>query len=241
MKFFILAIILLIITISSFYKTKRLKKFFGLLTILVFLLTLLEIVFRLAEPFLSNNSLWISDKQLGFKVRPYFNHTNNLGFNDINRTLEKSGILKRIIGLGDSFNWAGGYEGNYWTLTEKILNQDTKTYEIINMGYPSIGPGYLYNLLLSTGLKYNPDIVFLAFFIGNDFGESHFDTNVTVRFGEPFYKSNRHFFKITNESYFFQYLDMKKKIIRNNILKKTDKSKESATFSNYNFLKIEKD
>ncbi len=110
--------------------------------------------------------------------------SNRLGFNDLDYP-EKNDFGIRIIGLGDSFNWAGGYKNNYWTLAEKILNDRSPPLkiEVLNQGTPMIGPAYLLQLLKTTSIKFDPNIVVLSFFVGNNFGESDPNTMRLVRFG----------------------------------------------------------
>ncbi|MCB0350856.1 MAG: SGNH/GDSL hydrolase family protein [Bdellovibrionales bacterium] len=118
------------------------------------------------------------DSELGFKVRSKVWGSNEFGFND-NHAVKKEPDVFRIIILGDSFNWYGGTACNYPALIEKSLNDvpDFKKnkIEVINMGYPMTGTREQYLLLKRHLLQYNPDLVLLGFFVGNDFRDAVLD------------------------------------------------------------------
>jgi hypothetical protein len=115
------------------------------------------------------------DPDLGFRVRPYANGTNQFGFNDRDYPLQKESGTFRILILGDSFNWAGGLKGNYTALLETMLDDycDAHRVDVINAGYPMTHTAEQLELLKKYAIQYNPDHVVLGFFIGNDF----FDAN----------------------------------------------------------------
>lgn len=244
MKFFILAILLLVIFFLLYKKFK--KKIFKIIWIIIFLILVSELLFRIFEPFIRINPMWVADEKLGFKVRANYLHTNSNGFNDIERSISKNKNMRRIIVFGDSFSWACGYEGNYISLLDKYFKKSGNVCEVLNFGYPAIGPGYLYNLLLEKGLNYNPDTVILSFFVGNDFDESKIEKEIftTIRFGNPHSLIKKHFFRITEESYLFYFFDHFRKIILNAVRKKIDDASENkmpdSTFSIRDFMKIER-
>lgn len=76
--------------------------------------------------------------------------------------------------VGDSFGWAGGLEGNYTALLETMFERRDGSHKIdvINTGYPGTHTGEQLVVLKKYGLQYNPDLVILAFFAGNDFFEA---------------------------------------------------------------------
>ncbi|NJK37316.1 MAG: hypothetical protein HC835_10615 [Oscillatoriales cyanobacterium RM2_1_1] len=100
---------------------------------------------------------------------------NSQGFKDVEFTVEKPENTFRILGVGDSFNFGiVPYRYNFLTLLEEKLNQNTKKnsqkgVEIINMGIPGLGPKDYLSLLVNEGLKLEPDMVLLSFYVGNDF------------------------------------------------------------------------
>lgn len=133
-------------------------------------LFLVEILMIVLEPQLSQG-LYQYDPDLGFKIRPYANGNNQFGFNDQDYPLQKEPGKYRILILSDSFNWAGGKEGNYTALLEKKFAQyyQNSQVEVINAGYPGTHTGEQLALLKKYALQYHPDLVILGFFVGNDF------------------------------------------------------------------------
>ena len=166
MFYLIILFILLFVFIWLQYYFK--KNIFNFLVIIILFFLLAELIFRLLEPYIILN-IWIPCNKLGYRRRVNIPITNSFGFNDIERKKQRVANIKRIIVLGDSFNWSGGMGGNYINLLNKMLNTDTNIFEVFNMGFPAIGPGYLYKLLINEAFDYSPDIVMLSFFINNDF------------------------------------------------------------------------
>lgn len=122
------------------------------------------------EPYLAQG-IYQYDPDLGFRIRPYANGNNQFGFNDQDYPLEKPPGKYRILVVSDSFNWAGGREGNYTALLEEKFAEyyDQSQVEVINSGYPGTHTGEQLAMLKKYGLQYNPDLVVLGFFVGNDF------------------------------------------------------------------------
>ncbi|MDY7021961.1 MAG: GDSL-type esterase/lipase family protein [Cyanobacteriota bacterium] len=136
----------------------------------VFPLFLVEVLMIVLEPYLFKG-LYQYDPDLGFKIRPYANGNNQFGFNDRDYPLEKDPDKFRIVVVSDSFNWAGGKEGNYTALLENKFAEyySQPKVEVINTGYPGTHTGEQLEMLKKFGLQYNPDLVVLGFFVGNDF------------------------------------------------------------------------
>jgi hypothetical protein len=95
---------------------------------------------------------------------------NSKGFKDVEYPLVKPKDSYRIVAVGDSFAFGlVPYPENFLTLLEEHLNTGTQQrYEIINMGIPGTEPPEYLRLVQSEGLDYNPDMVLLSLFIGND-------------------------------------------------------------------------
>jgi len=131
------------------------------------LLVFNETVFR--------NSFFMYDYDMGFKVRPYTTwgafKTNEFGFNDRDYPHERRPGTYRILILGDSFNWVGGQDGNYTAILERKFAAEfgDEQVEVINIGYPQTHTGEELVALKKYGLQYNPDLLVLGFFVGNDF------------------------------------------------------------------------
>ena len=153
------------------YKTPRIVRLIVFPIIITFLcVLLLEVLMIVLEPYLSRG-FYQYDPDLGFRVRPYVRGTNRFGFNDRDYPLQKNSETFRVLVVSDSFNWAGGLEGNYTALLEKKFEEyyGGHRVDIINAGYPGTHTAEQLDMLRKYGLQYNPDLVFLGFFAGNDF------------------------------------------------------------------------
>lgn len=140
----------------------------GLIILITFLF--LEIFMIVLDPYFSVG-FFQYDPDMGFKVRPYANGTNRFGFNDLDFPLKKPPHTFRIVIIGDSFNWIGGKDWNYTVFLKKAFRKyyGDERVEVINVGYPGTHTGEQLIMLKKFALQYNPDLVFLGFFAGNDF------------------------------------------------------------------------
>ena len=134
-----------------------------------------EILLTVLDPYLFKG-FFQSDPDLGFRVRSYFptadgGRTNLFGFNDRDYPLQKTPGTFRVLVLGDSFCWSGGHDGNYTAILERKLEtyHGKHKVDVINAGYYATHTGEQLALLKKFGLQYNPDLVILSFFVGNDF------------------------------------------------------------------------
>ena len=162
--------------LKSFKKLKltQIKQFLLLTFCWLFLpLLTLEILLIVLEPYLFKG-LYQYDKDLGFRVRPHANGNNQFGFNDRDYPLLKEPGKYRALIVSDSFNWAGGQNGNYTALLEQKLENYYSQHrvDIINAGYPGTHTVEQLAMLKKYGLQYNPDLVILGFFAGNDFRDA---------------------------------------------------------------------
>jgi lysophospholipase L1-like esterase len=102
----------------------------------------------------------------------YFNISiNSDNFRDREYTIEKLNDTIRVIALGDSFTFGWGVELNdTWPKQlENLLNKkcEKKKFEVLNMGVPGYNTPMEIEFFKLKGIKYNPDIVILAY-VGND-------------------------------------------------------------------------
>ena len=158
----------------QFIKRKRIKNFLLLtFTWIIIPLFLVEILMIVFEPYLFKG-LYQYDPDLGFRVRPYINGNNQFGFNDRDYPLETEPGKFRLLVVSDSFNWAGGKDRNYTALLEKKFDNyyGQNQVEVINVGYPGTHTGEQLAMLKKYGLQYNPNLVVLGFFVGNDFRDA---------------------------------------------------------------------
>ncbi len=154
----------------SFRKTKTVI----LQTTVIALITLSlgEIALRIYNHY-NPSFVFYSGSYNRFRGKPFANDwnfkLNSLGFKDKEFT-KKTENAYRILGIGDSFSYGVvPYENNYLTLIESQLQQTYPYSEVLNMGIPSTGPRDYLSLLLNEGMAYQPDMVLLSFFTGNDF------------------------------------------------------------------------
>ncbi len=168
-------------------------------TIAIFFI-LLEGYFRLANPqscyafpkgiYEESSSLCykLSSNTEGSVSQPEYKVTysvNSKGLRDSEYNYTKSLEKKRIIALGDSFQFGHGVEQNetYTELMEKMLNDEGKSIEILNFGIPGYGTGQELEYLKTEGLKYRPDIIILSFFTEDLFDNLHESCTRYVRDG----------------------------------------------------------
>ena len=93
--------------------------------------------------------------------------TNSQGLRDVEHAWKKEEGTVRILGLGDSFTfgWGVKLEETFLKQLEGRLSQQTgRTVETINAGVPGYGLNHYYIYLKNIGIKYQPDIVVLAYF-----------------------------------------------------------------------------
>ena len=116
------------------------------------------------------------DPDLGFRVSPHYvmpdgTRTNQFGFNAPDYSLAKPPDVFRMVVVGDSFNWAGGRDGNYTALLQRKLDALYRGHkvDVINEGYPMTHTAEQLAMLEKFGLQYDPDLVVLGLFAGNDF------------------------------------------------------------------------
>lgn len=96
---------------------------------------------------------------------------NSHGFRDRERDYEKGKDVFRIAVLGDSVIEALQLplEKAFTSVLERNLNSESdKRFEVINLGIAGFGTAQEYLMLKHYGLKYQPDLVILGFFIFND-------------------------------------------------------------------------
>ena len=136
----------------------------------VLLLPFNDVVFRRAT--------FMYDPDLGFKIRPHLDYpglgsSNEFGFNGPDYPHHPQPGTFRVLILGDSFNWAGWSTGNYTAILQRKFDAAMpRKVEVINAGYPYTHPGEELGILRKYGLQYNPRLVIVGFFVGNDFLEA---------------------------------------------------------------------
>jgi len=104
------------------------------------------------------------------KIKSYVK-INSHGFRDRERSYKKGEEVFRIVVLGDSMIEAlqVPLEEAFTNVLERMLDSESdKRFEVINLGIAGFGTAQEYLTLKHYGLKYQPDLVILAFFVFND-------------------------------------------------------------------------
>ena len=96
--------------------------------------------------------------------------TNSKHLRDREYTYEKPEGWKRILVLGDSFTWGYGVANDdiFTEVLEERFENEGKQWEVLNAGVSGWGTDQEYLYYVRDGVKFTPDIVVLAFYIGND-------------------------------------------------------------------------
>ncbi|WP_254566383.1 GDSL-type esterase/lipase family protein [Oscillatoria sp. HE19RPO] len=163
----------------KFIPTVKKKSYqFLLLTGLWVILPLLVVEFLMIilEPYLFKG-FFQYDPDIGFRVRPYTKGSNQFGFNDRDYPLDRTPETTRLLILGDSYGWVGGLLENYTAvLDNQLVHQfGENKIEVINAGYSMTHTGEQRKILEKYGMQYQPDLVILGFFAGNDFHDAQPD------------------------------------------------------------------
>jgi lysophospholipase L1-like esterase len=143
----------------------------------VVFLVLAESVMRLADPVLARNGLFNAAYQTPGGGIPHqvvdgsIKRTNSMGFRDRERILARTSSAPRVLALGDSFTWGAGvsYDDTFVTLVERGLQRYSPEAEVVNLGLVGYQPEEYLSLLRAHGLGYQPDLVLVNFYVGNDF------------------------------------------------------------------------
>lgn len=96
---------------------------------------------------------------------------NSLGFRGKETSVEKPANTIRIVGIGDSFTFGSGVRENdtFLSVLESNLNQlgGSTRIEVLNLGVGGYNTAHEVSLLQNMGIKFNPDIVVLCFFLND--------------------------------------------------------------------------
>jgi len=108
--------------------------------------------------------VYIADPILGFRLKTGFRDHKTYSY-------QKPPNTTRILMLGDSFTQGDEVpiDKTFSKLLETKLNaQANRAYEVINAGVRGSGSLQQYLWFKNQGLKFNPDLVILNFYLGND-------------------------------------------------------------------------
>ncbi|MBN1564718.1 MAG: hypothetical protein JXA10_12805 [Anaerolineae bacterium] len=132
---------------------------------------------------------WAQDfnNRVGYELRPYQGYEyisqsdefaitvkhNSRGLHDVEHILEKPVGVFRILILADSYGHAREVplEAHFARQLEALLNDSAPegmTFEVINAGHFGLGTVQEYLYYTTEGYRYDPDLVLLGFYVGND-------------------------------------------------------------------------
>ena len=136
----------------------------------VAVLLALEVAMIVLEPHVFGG-IYLYDPDTGFRVRPGERQSNSLGFFDADYVTPAPADVVRVVVVGDSFSWNGGLEGNYTSILERRFEERYGWHrvDVVNTGYPGTNTREQLAMLEKFAMRYEPDIVLLGFFLGNDF------------------------------------------------------------------------
>jgi hypothetical protein len=106
---------------------------------------------------------------------------NKLGFRepDFNEYAVKS-ANKRVMILGDSFTFASGVREPFTDIIKSLFKKDIhKSVAVLNFGLPGFSTHNQIGVVKKYGYDIKPEIIVLAFYLGNDFRENLVPINDT--------------------------------------------------------------
>lgn len=163
----------------------RRKSLYVLVPLLSIFLTLLavEAGFELLGPVphsLETDAYYVSDPFTGYRLQPngfvHYQHgilasVNAHGHRDTEVSLAKSPGVFRVLVLGDSFTMGANVEQEkvYPQVLELLLTtNNTQDLEVINAGVGGWGPFHYAEYYRHYGREFQPDVVLVGFYVGND-------------------------------------------------------------------------
>lgn len=164
---------------------------------IVIALVVAEVAVRLVRPQVTaftGAGVYAPHPELGHVLRPNLDPasnparigTNSVGFRDREYPLENARGALRIVGIGDSFTFgAGPARDNYLDLLEAELSvAGIGPVEVMNAGVAGYNTRQASVHLREYGLQFEPHLVTLGFFVGNDIEENESDPMFRVVDGE---------------------------------------------------------
>lgn len=150
-------------------------------------LVLGEVGLRLFAPetnLYTGAGLYQKDPDCGYVLRPGARGKgviiNSHGLRDVERGYAKPDGVKRVLVLGDSFTFAAvDPAANFVSVLGEQLGPGV---DVINSGVPGWSTAQQLAWLKKEGLRYDPDVIVIAFFVGNDvFENAGFEKRAVVR------------------------------------------------------------
>lgn len=125
---------------------------------------------------------YLFDEQLGWRNVPGWKAAtfgkpltiSSQGFRDKEYSLVKPPGVKRMLVLGDSFVWGYGVGDSeiFTEVLERELNARGQKWEVINTAVSGWGTDQEFLFFRDEGRLFEPDVVVLAYYLGNDWGNN---------------------------------------------------------------------
>lgn len=138
------------------------------------------------------------DERLGWKLRPSLeghNHLENVnyvrlnsaGFHDVEHRIDKPPGVLRVALVGDSFTQATEVplEAHFGRQLERWLSRHNA--EVLSFGVVGYGTAQELLLLEQTVLPYDPDVVVLMMYLGNDVSDNHHALAESLNDSRPYF------------------------------------------------------
>jgi hypothetical protein len=144
---------------------------------------------------IGNSAYAVPDPVLGWRLEPNENLlvwmpdrnvrivTNSHGFRDVEHTYQKPDGVFRVLVFGDSFMEGYSVDGDqvFARQLEALAHQaGLSQVEVLNMGVGGYGTLQSYLAFAEEGVRYQPDLVLLGFFTGNDVHDNYRPLQVAV-------------------------------------------------------------
>ena len=180
--------------------------FFGFILVAILLEAVLHVYWPYSEKFHEPNPLFgwrLIPNQTGWSKNEggkIFLKINSKGLRDKVYSYENGENIFRILVLGDSYCEAVqvSLAEAFHKRLESLLNQRSKTteYEVINCGVSGYGTDNELLFYKYEGYKYQPDLVILAFTVGNDISDNF--QGLAVESGKPYFLLGENGLKLMN-------------------------------------------
>jgi lysophospholipase L1-like esterase len=149
-------------------------------------------------------STFTADPVLGWSLRPgagawevdegfAWTRINSHGYRDRDRSLSKPEGVYRVAVLGDSITEASqvSMDKTFVSLTEEEMNRrkccGERQVEVLNFGIPGYGTAQELILLRERVWKFNPDMIVLQFYAGNDLFNNLRELNISSPDKTPYF------------------------------------------------------
>lgn len=192
--------VLMLLILMRLIITIEFKNFLLVLGSIFFGFLFMEIVVRIWDPPIANPRMteihrpsavfgWeLVPGSSGFGRLGEYYQINSAGFRDTEHTIDKKAEIRRIVAIGDSFTFGMGVnlEETYPKQLQRILTGRGINSEVINLGVIGHDMWQYYEVLNRRALAYQPDLVILGLWMGDDASESIAPYDESGRYTGPY-------------------------------------------------------